>query len=123
MRENGALSLDTEGQVAPPRRNGELVFQEPWEGRAFGLAVTLRDQGLFSWNAFRDRLVAAIAEADCRAADVNRPQYYENWLTALERLLVTEGILTMAEIQARARQFANGERDIVDPGASGRGGT
>ncbi len=29
--------------------------------------VALHDQGLFPWDAFRDRLIAAIAEADCRA--------------------------------------------------------
>ena len=116
-----APSLDTEGQAAPPRRNGELVFRAPWEGRAFGLAVTLRDQGLFSWDAFRNRLVAAIAEADCLPTAGERPEYYENWLMALERLLVTEGILTVDEIEARARQFASGERDIIDPGAPGRG--
>lgn len=119
MSESPPSAIDTEGPAAPPRRNGELVFQEPWEGRAFGLAMTLRDQGLFSWNAFRDRLIAAIAEADCRPADGDRSEYYQNWLTALERLLVTEGILTVAEIEARARQFASGERDIVDPGAPG----
>ena len=123
MSEIRALSLGTEGQAAPPRRNGELVFREPWEGRAFGLAVTLRDQGLFSWDAFRNRLVAAIAEADCRPTDGEPPEYYETWLTALERLLVTEGILTGDEIEARARQCASGERDIVDPGAPGRGET
>ncbi len=123
MSETLKPSIDAEGPAAPPRRNGELVFQEPWEGRAFGLAVALRDQGLYPWEGFRERLVAAIAEGDCRPADGERPRYYENWLAALERLLVTEGILTVAEIEARARQFASGERDIVDPGASGRGGT
>lgn len=123
MSESLVLSIDTEGEAAPPRRNGELVFQEPWEGRAFGLAVTLRDQGLLSWDAFRDRLIAAIAEADCRPTTGERPGYYDNWLTALERLLVAERVLTMEEIDARARQFASGERDIVDPGAPGRGDT
>ena len=29
--------LDVDGPAAPPRSNGELVFAEPWEGRAFGL--------------------------------------------------------------------------------------
>ena len=27
--------------AALPRKNGELVFQAPWEGRAFGMAVVL----------------------------------------------------------------------------------
>ena len=30
--------LDLQGPAAPPRANGELVFEQPWQGRAFGLA-------------------------------------------------------------------------------------
>ncbi len=103
--------IDVEGAAAPPRRNGELVFQEPWEGRAFGMAVTLGDARLFPWEAFRKRLIAAIAEGD-------RHSYYENWLAALQNLLVEGGVLGTAEIETRMRQFATGERDIVNPGAS-----
>ncbi|MFF3919955.1 hypothetical protein ACFYZB_42375 [Streptomyces sp. NPDC001852] len=35
--------LDTEGPAAPPRSNGELLFAEPWESRACGMA---EDAGL-----------------------------------------------------------------------------
>ena len=37
-------SLD--GVAALPRKNGELVFEAPWQGRAFGLAVTSRPRAL-----------------------------------------------------------------------------
>jgi nitrile hydratase accessory protein len=115
MSETRKPSIDVEGAAAPPRRNGELVFQEPWEGRAFGLAVAMRDQGLFPWEAFRQRLIGAIAEADRGPAAEHRPGYYENWLVALERLLMDRGLVTAAEIEDRVRQFAAGERDIVNP--------
>ena len=36
-----------EGDVALPRPNGELVFSTPWEGRAFGIAVALKNAGLY----------------------------------------------------------------------------
>ncbi len=107
MGEATRPQVDIDGAGAPPRRNGELVFQEPWEGRAFGLAVALGHRGLYPWEAFRSRLIAAIAEAD-RA-------YYESWLAALETLLVEHRILTPAEIEDRTRQFVTGERDIVNP--------
>lgn len=127
-REVKAPEIDVEGPAAPPRRNGELVFQEPWEGRAFGLAVALGDRGFFPWEDFRRRLIAAIAEADRHPEGEERPGYYENWLAALQRLLIERGTLTTTEIEERARQFATGERDIVNPGApliisSGRGET
>lgn len=105
---------DIDGAAAPPRKNGELVFAAPWEGRAFGMAVALRERGVYDWNAFRDRLIAAIAAADCKP-EGERPAYNESWLAALERLLVDTGVLTRAEIEARVEEFEHGERDIVNP--------
>ncbi len=52
-----------EGDVALPRSNGELVFNAPWEGRAFGFAFALKDGGLYQWEGFRDRLITEIALA------------------------------------------------------------
>ena len=61
-----ALSVDRvvaamEGQAALPRKNGELVFDEPWQGRVFGMAVALHEQGLYDWEEFRQALIAQIA--------------------------------------------------------------
>ncbi len=108
--------IDVEGAGAPPRRNGELVFREPWEGRAFGLAMALQEDGVFAWQAFRQQLIAAIGKADRLPAE-ERPHYYENWLAALEQVLVHMSILTPREIEDRMRRFATGELDIVNPGA------
>ncbi len=33
---------DLGDDLAVPRRNGELVFEAPWEGRVFGMTVALR---------------------------------------------------------------------------------
>lgn len=94
-----------EGSSALPRKNGELVFQAPWEGRAFGMAVVLNDRGAYQWDDFRSRLSANIAKGD--------PTYYHSWLDALEELLVKRGVVTPAEIQARAAEYASLERDPV----------
>jgi nitrile hydratase beta subunit-like protein len=68
------------GVEAPPRRNGELVFAEPWEGRVFAVAIAAQ-QGLgLAWDDFRRLLVAEIER------DPERP-YYESWLAALEALI------------------------------------
>ncbi|OLM12948.1 putative transmembrane nitrile hydratase [Pseudonocardia sp. Ae505_Ps2] len=91
--------LDTTGPAAPPRSNGELVFAAPWEGRAFGLAVALAEAGVFTWDGFRDRLVARIA------ADPAAP-YYGCWLAACEDALVAAGRLDGAEVLTRAADLA-----------------
>lgn len=50
------------GGLAVPRNNGELVFDAPWESRAFGLAVGLSQAGLLAWDTFRAALAKAITD-------------------------------------------------------------
>ena len=73
--------------AALPRKSGELVFHDDWERRAFALAVSLAEQGLFEWQDFQRQLIAAVGEAE--HGDQHHPTrgYYESWLVSLERLL------------------------------------
>ncbi|MCW2616188.1 MAG: hypothetical protein JWN08_3182 [Frankiales bacterium] len=98
--------LDVDGPAAPPRANGELVFAEPWQGRAFGLVMTLTEQGVVSYDAFRDALVARIAawEADPPADEPY--SYYRCWLQALERVLDEQALVPTAEVDERSAAFA-----------------
>jgi nitrile hydratase accessory protein len=82
-------------ETALPRKNGELVFNAPWEGRVFGMAVALNDQGAYDWDAFRDRLKASIATAET-AGEVS--SYYERWLRSFESLLIDRGVLSPEEL-------------------------
>ena len=79
------VDVDADGPAAPPRRNGELVFDAPWQGRAFGLCVAVLEREGLGWDAFRPHLVAAIA-AD-PAAD-----YYDAFGLALDAFLVELGL-------------------------------
>jgi nitrile hydratase accessory protein len=97
-----------DGPTALPRNNGELVFEAPWEGRAFGLAVALSDRRVYDWEEFRSRLVDEIAAAEARDADST---YYELWLSAFEKLLVARGLVGLSELDARTSEYASGERD------------
>jgi nitrile hydratase accessory protein len=90
-----ASLLPVSGKGAPPRDNGELVFSEPWEATAFGVAVALSDQGTYDWEHFRRRLITAIADSQgCEA-------YYESWAKALEASVVDAGLLPRQEIRSR----------------------
>lgn len=96
-----------EGEAALPRLNGELVFQAPWEGRAFGAAVALNDAGTYEWREFAEELAAQIA---AQGAEASPETYYERWLAALERLLVGRGIVTTDEIETRHDEYVTGQR-------------
>jgi nitrile hydratase accessory protein len=97
--------LDVAGPAAPPRSNGELVFAEPWQGRAFGLVMTLTDRGVIAWDDFRDALIARIA-AEEQASPTGQSDYYRCWLQALEQVLAAAALLDRAELAARVAAYA-----------------
>ena len=85
---NPTISAMT-GSEALPRQNGELIFHDEWEKRAFALAVALCEQGQFAWDDFRGQLVISIAKNDETAqdSDTSATGYFEHWLVALESTL------------------------------------
>ena len=80
-------------RAALPRKSGELVFHDDWERRAFALAVSLAEQGLFEWQEFQRQLIAAVGEAERGDAQHPTRGYYESWLVSLERLLERKRLL------------------------------
>ncbi|HET7876713.1 MAG TPA: nitrile hydratase accessory protein [Methylomirabilota bacterium] len=97
-----------DGTTALPRKNGELVFDEPWQGRAFGMAVALHEQGRYEWEEFRQTLITQIAAAEGSGGPFG---YYEIWLATFEELLAKRGLLSPEEIEETTYQFEFGERD------------
>jgi nitrile hydratase accessory protein len=97
------IAADLAGPAAIPRRNGEPVFNEPWESRAFGIAVALCEAGLYAWDEFRDVLIAQITAAEARG---DHTTYYERFLAALTELLTVKGLCATDEIDRRMASVA-----------------
>jgi nitrile hydratase accessory protein len=104
------LLADLAGPAAAPRRNGELVFDAPWQGRVLGMTVALSEQGAFAWEEFRQELIRQIGEAETRGGEF---RYYDAWLAAFERVLARGGLVTAADLDEVTYQFEYGERDDV----------
>jgi nitrile hydratase accessory protein len=98
------IALD--GAAAPPRRNGELVFEAPWESRLFGATLALCEAGFFGWEEFRKLLCDEISAWEARCAPKESWSYYARWQAALERLLTQKGLLTEMELEACAKSLA-----------------
>jgi len=89
------MRLDVDGVAAPPRSNGELVFDAPWQARAFGLAAAVVETRFGGdREPFRQCLIAAIA------ADPERP-YWDSWAVAVEDLATGAGLLAAGEVDLR----------------------
>jgi nitrile hydratase accessory protein len=82
------------GDAAPlPRDNGELVFDEPWQGRALGMAVVALDRLGVPWADFRRHLASAIAARPASHDESPATAYYAAWLDALETLLAERRLI------------------------------
>lgn len=89
--------LDADGPGAPPRSNGELAFEAPWERRVFGMTMALT-QSVFSYEDFRQRLINRVAEAP------ERP-YWQSWTAALEDALGEACVIDVASVDERHQQY------------------
>lgn len=77
----------------------EPVFHEPWEGRAFGLFATTFVFAGYTVDEFRHAI------EKMPPAHYLEASYYEHWLTAFEEVLIARGIVTRAELDARAAKL------------------
>jgi hypothetical protein len=92
------IDLDLDGPAAPPRANGELVFEHPWQSRIFATTMALCQSGAIAYEDFRRRLIAHIAD--------HPDEYWSSWEDALVELLAARGLCDVDELDARARAFA-----------------
>jgi nitrile hydratase accessory protein len=86
---------------ALPRDNDGPVFNEPWEAKAFALAVRLSEAGCFTWpewvQIFSREIMAAQERGDPDLGDT----YYQHWLNALERICAAKGLVDEADRRRR----------------------
>ena len=92
-RRLAAVDAALAGHAPLPRDNGELVFEEPWQGRALGMGVVVLERtgdvvGRSSASTWSRRSSAPAGVADETAATA----YYGAWLDAVEALLASPAI-------------------------------
>lgn len=92
---------------SPPRAQGRLRFDRPWEREAFGLALSLAKAGCFEWEDFRQNLIRSIAQWEAGQCP-GQPQwdYYQRFLRALEQTVIDAGLLAPDQLAALAPSAA-----------------
>ncbi len=102
------MSGDPPNPEADPAE--ERTFDEPWQARAFALAVALTDERDVDWERFQSRLVAEVDESTATDVEDSEAAYYRQWLAALERLLVEEALVEPGTLRDRVDAFEAGDR-------------
>ncbi len=108
-----------------PDDDGQLAFTQPWELRAFALAVAAHQNGRYDWSEFQLALIGAIRRWEGSPED-SPWRYYDRWLEALETVLSGTGVLAGTELDDRTgtvlatppdrhHQHARREPVAIDP--------
>ena len=96
-----------EGQ---PQDDEGPVFAEPWQAQAFALTVGLHQEGHFTWKEWTETIGAEFAGAVARGEPDDGTHYYDHWLTALEKLLQSKGVVAGAALASRKDQWETAYR-------------
>jgi nitrile hydratase accessory protein len=85
-----------------PRDDEGPVFREPWEARAFAMAVALHARGLFTWTEWAAALARQIKHAQSEGDPDTGETYYLHWVKTLETLVAAKQV-TSADVLDRYR--------------------
>ena len=99
-------------EILPPLPQDDEgpVFAEPWQAQAFALAVTLSEQGHFTWKEWAAALADELKAAEDRGEPDDGTRYYNHWVAALERLVTEKGLTEFPALEKRKDAWADAYR-------------
>ena len=98
------MSRPEKNTFAPlARRDGEPVFDEPWQAQALGLAFSLCERGVFSRANWSQALGAALERILPSGASDTPQTYYRAVAEALEGLLRESGEVSANMLDERTQ--------------------
>jgi len=86
-----------------PGDPSQVGFEDPWEIRAFAMAVTAHKELKFDWSEFQAALITSIQdwERDETIPNSGAWSYYQHWVTALESVVAGFGLPWVDELDKR----------------------
>lgn len=78
-----------------PSKDGEPVFESPWQAQTFAMVIQLHESGVFTWNEWADELSANIADFETGQPIDGSDDYYTLWHHSLEQILKRKQLITL----------------------------
>jgi nitrile hydratase accessory protein len=100
MSISGRITLTLPDEASDATQSNP-AFAEPWQARAFAVAMLASRQGCFTWSEWTHALGRELQLAPGASAQVVGPGYFDCWLSALQSLLVGKGVIELSELFAR----------------------
>ena len=100
-----SVHLAAEANPGLPGDGDCPIFREPWEARAFAMALALQERGLFSWEEWARALGEEICKAQAAGGPDTGHSYYSHWLATLERIVAEKGVTTAHILTRYARAW------------------
>lgn len=79
------------------------AFAEPWQARAFAIAVLASRQGCFTWSEWTQALGRELQAS-------SGEDYFDRWLSVLQSLLIAKGAVAPAELGERQHAWEDAYR-------------
>jgi nitrile hydratase accessory protein len=109
--DSGDIHQGLDQALQPPMANGEVLFEAPWQGRVFGMAVALHEAGVFAWSEFQANLIEVVGEWDKEASSSDPYEYYDHFQNALNQLLARKSLVSEDDLSRRTSDFAQRPHD------------
>ena len=88
-----------------PLVSDDMAFDEPWQLRAFALAVAAHKSGQYEWADFQGALIASIKEWESEnGVEGGAWSYFEHWVIAVEAVLNESALVDGEALDSRVRQ-------------------
>ncbi len=85
----------------------EKPFDEPWQAKAFALALHLNEQGLFTWPEWTQRFVETVRQNPPSPDQSENAVYWRNWILTLEHMIAERGQASPDQIDKLTAAWRN----------------
>lgn len=75
------------------------AFAEPWQARAFAIAILASRQGCFTWAEWTQALSRELPTGSSLESQSGEAHYFDCWLRTLQGLLIGKGAIGPAELR------------------------